>query len=286
MGLFSRQSAKASQPAFTATSADLVRIGMAAFGGPSPDPPGLSALSTTELDGYAVAASASANYPASGSPEWDRLQGLFLDELTAAAERAGDWGFVGAMCIAMNFVAGGHNPDPRYLAILDRALNVLRLDGVAYPAVPPFAIEFWQRVHGWDGARPAGWPSALDYVSVPAADDQPLVTDIQPGESRRLAQPHNGDQSNVIYAERRTDGMIVAVIDGIDTADGVRKRWEWQGLEAPDYLSFLRELGDRLVTPSYWAHEDLRPYFPCRAKSRDSMRIEAKAATLSPASQS
>ena len=101
------------------------------------------------------------------------------------------------------------------------------------------------------------------------------MTDLEPGECRRLAQTDDGDESNVIYGERRADGKVVAIIDGIDSEDGLRKRWEWYGLEAPDYVSFLRELGERLGEPSYWAHEDLDPYFPCRARSRDAMRIEA-----------
>jgi hypothetical protein len=53
------------------------------------------------------------------------------------------------------------------------------------------------------------------------------------------------------------------------------------GLSAPDYRSFLRELGERLVTYTYWAHDDLIPYFPCRQRSRDAMRIEAQATSVS-----
>jgi hypothetical protein len=83
----------------------------------------------------------------------------------------------------------------------------------------------------------------------------------------------------VIYAERRSDGSVVAVIDGIDAADQKRKRWEWDGLDADDYSTFLRKLGDQLVTPSHWAHNDLVPYFPCRARSRNEMRIEASQLT-------
>ncbi len=281
MGFFSRKSAASATPAFTADPADLIRIATQAFGGNSPNPPGLSAISSAELDGYVVAALESAKYPTAGSDEWESLQTRFLDELTAAAEKAGDWGFIGAMCVAWNFVVSAQDHDPRYLAILERALNSLRLDGVAYPAVPPFAIEYGQTVHGWDGARPAGWPSALDDVRVPAPGEGTAVSDLEPGESRRLAQPQAGDHSNVIYAERRSDESIVAVIGGIDASDGGRKRWEWHGLEAPTYPAFLRELGERLVTPSFWAHEELAPYFPCRSKSRDTMREEARSAALS-----
>ena len=51
-------------------------------------------------------------------------------------------------------------------------------------------------------------------------------------------------------------------------------------MTAPDYRSFLRELGERLVTHSYWAHDDLIPYFPCRLRSRAAMRTEARGKTL------
>jgi len=47
-------------------------------------------------------------------------------------------------------------------------------------------------------------------------------------------------------------------------------------VEAAGYPSFLRELEERLVTPTPWFHADLVPYFPCRAKSRAQMRAEAQ----------
>ena len=47
------------------------------------------------------------------------------------------------------------------------------------------------------------------------------------------------------------------------------------GLSAPTYGEILRELGDRLVTPRHWAHDDLAGFFPCRSRSRDELRIEA-----------
>lgn len=276
MGFFSRSSGR---PVFSGEPDDLVGIGTQAFGGPLPHPPGFSGLPAGRLDSFAIAAMESANYPGSDTPAWRALQSRFLDELTAAAERGGDWAFVGAMCVAWNFVDDEHRQDPRYLAILERALDTLRRDGVAYPAVPPFALEHWYVRHGRDGIRPKGWPSALTDVPVPGPGEEPDVTDLPADEARRMVQNHAGDQSNVIYAERRDDATVVAVIDGVDVADGVRKRWEWPGVEAADYRSFLRELGERLVTPPYWTHDDLAPYIPCRSKSRDAMRTEAAEAT-------
>jgi hypothetical protein len=262
---------------FTFTPNDLARIGTTAFGGHSPSPPGIPGLPVGELDGHVLAAMESAGFPSPGTSEWEALQRQLLEKLAAAAELGGDWAFVGALCVAMNGVATEYQDNSHYVAILDRALVVLRDDGVAYTAIPRFALNRWEQVHGCDGLRPGDWPSALEDVKVPAPGSELPVIDLENGQSRRLAQLHAGDESNVIYAERRPDGTIVAVIDGTDMADGARARWEWDGLGAQEYPSFLRLLGDRLVTPSYWAHEDLDPYFPCRPRSRDEMRIQAKA---------
>jgi hypothetical protein len=279
MGFFSRSGRGRGRGVLSATSADLVRLGTASFGGEDPTCPGLSALSISELDGYVIAAMAAAGNPIPGTSEWAALHQRFFDELTATAERAGDWGFVGALCIANNFVADTDRQDSRFLAILDRALQVMRDDGVAFAAIPPYALRRWEDVHGTEGLSPAGWPSALAHLAVPARGEVPVTSDLAEDESRRMAQLHEGPHSNVIYAERRPGGTVVAVINGIDAADQKRKRWEWDGLDADDYSTFLCKLGDRLVTPSYWAHDDLVPYFPCRARSRNEMRIEASQMT-------
>jgi hypothetical protein len=271
MGLFSRSSRPQPAPLLTATPSDLERIGQAAFGGESIYPPGMSA---TELDGYAVAFLDAAGYPAAGSTAEAAANGHFLDELTAAAQLAGDWGSVGAMCVAWNCVAPAHRGDRRYLGILDRALEVLRTDGVSYTSVPPFAMERWQARYGLDGIRPTGWPSALTNLPVPSPAAAPAVADLADGDSRRLAQAPAAP-ANTIYAERRPDGSIQAVMEGPHPETGQLRRWDWEGLSAADYPAFLRELGERLITHSHWAHDDLIPYFPCRQRSRAQLRAEA-----------
>jgi hypothetical protein len=279
VGLFSRSSGGGRRPFSTATPEDLRRLGEMWFGGDSVTPPGASAIPVAELDGYAIAFLMAAGYPASGSPAESEANGQFLDELTAAAERGGDWGFVGAMCVAWNCVAPAHQGDARALAILDRALEALRTDGVSHTAVPPFAIDRWTSVHGYGEIGPAGWPSPLEYLPVPAAEEAPPVEDLADGEARKLAQAPAAP-ANMIFAERRPDGLIQAVIEGAHPDTGAMRRWDWEGVGAADYPSFLRELGDRLVTRRYWAHDDLTPYFPCRQRSRDQLRAEARAQAL------
>ena len=121
-----------------------------------------------------------------------------------------------------------------------------------------------------------GGPSALDDLPVVSAEEAPPVKELAEGELRRLAQAPAAPQ-NMVCAERRPDGSIQAVMEGTDPDTGQLRRWDWDGLRADNYPSFLRELGDRLVTHTYWAHEDLIPYFPCRQRTRDQLRIEARA---------
>lgn len=250
-----------------------------AFGGQSVNPPGISGIPTAELDGYALAFFTAAGHPASGTPAEGAAHSQFLDELIAAAELAGDWGFVGAMFVAWNCVVPAHLDDARCRKIIDRALDVLRLDGVSYAAIPPFAMDRWALDHGYGETGPAGWPTPLADLPVPVTEDAPPVEELTDGEARKLAQaPAN--PANTIFAERRGDGSIQAVVEGVDQETGALRRWDWDGLNAPDYPSFLRKLGDRLVTHSHWAHDDLIPYFPNRLRSRDEMRAEARTRML------
>jgi hypothetical protein len=218
---------------------------------------------------------AAAGYPDAGSPAY----GQFLDELGSGADAGGDWAFVGASLVGWNCLSDTHRSDARYLAILDRGLDVLRRDGVSYASVPPFAMSRWESIHGFEGAHPKGWPSALIYLPVPSVGAEPPVQDLAEGELRKLAQAPAAP-ANTVCAERRPDGSVHAVMEGVNPETNQLRRWDLEGVNAPDYVGFLRVLGDRLVTHSYWAHDDLIPYFPCRQRSRDQMRIEARAVAV------
>jgi hypothetical protein len=181
--------------------------------------------------------------------------------------------------VGWNCVAEDYLQELPYLKVVDRALEVMRTDGVAYSALPPFAMHRWTKVHGHAGIEPKGWPSPLADVPVVSAEEAPPVEDLAEGEMRKLAQAPAAPE-NMVCAERRVDGSIQAVIEGTNPDTGELRRWDWDGLCAPDYPSFLRKLGDRLVTHTYWAHDDLVSYFPCRQRSRDQLRIEARAQLL------
>jgi hypothetical protein len=266
-------------PYLTASSDDLRRIGQTAFGGESVYPPGIGAIPVAELDGYVIAAIETSG-ASPGTPAWTEVNRRFLNELEAAAAAGGDWAYAGALCVGQNFVTTETRGDPTFLAVVDRALELLRVDGVSYTALPRWAVEYWQSQHGVEGIHPAGWPSALEDVATPHDEDDISLEELAIGESRKLAQAPAAP-ANMIYAERRYDGTVAAVIEGTGD-DGQLRRWDWAGVTAPDYKSFLCELGERLVTHSYWAHDDLIPLFPCRLRARDGMRTEARAKAVPP----
>ena len=273
MSLFSRRE-RPNRRLLTAMPGDLTRLGVMAFGGESPYPSGLPGVPTAELDGYAMAYLAAAGHPVTGSASEATASEQFLGELLEAAEKASDWGFVGGILVGWNCVGSQHQQDGIYLEILDRGLEVLRADGVAYTAIPPFALARWTSIHGYSGSEPTGWPRPLEDMPVPAPGTAPPVDDLAPGEVCRMAQAPAAPQ-NMILAERRPDGVIQAVIEGTDPESGTLRRWDWEGVTSSDYPSFLRMLGDRIVTHTFWVCYDLMPYIPCRAKSREEMRIEA-----------
>lgn len=272
MGLFSRPPAGASPRYLTLTPDELKRFGLMTFGGENVYPPGIGGIPVAELDAPALAFHAAAE----ASPPSPVANREFLVELRDAADLGGDWAYVGAFCVGWNTVAEAHHGEPDYLLILDRALEVMRTDGVTHTSVPPFAIDRWKSIHGCEGIMPSGWPSPLADLAVPSPEDAPPVDDLAPKELRKLAQPPAAP-ANMICAERRGDGSIQAVMEGTDPDTGQLRHWDWEGLDAPDYPSFLRELGSRLGTHTHWAHDDLLPYFPCCLRSRDQLRIEARA---------
>ncbi len=212
-----------------------------------------------------------------GSDEWSALEARLYSEFLTADEDAGAWATVGGFLVATNLTTDVKSPGPLFERLMDKALVVLRDDGVAWAAVPPFASDRWTTVHGCDGVHPAGWPGTLAYVPVPTPGEVSCSIVLAEGESAHVATRTDLGGKRDYFAERR-EGRFVAVIEGVDPDDGQLKRWDWSLVNADSLPEFLRELGDRLITPTTWAHGDLLPYFPCRDRTRDEMRLLARAA--------
>jgi hypothetical protein len=102
------------------------------------------------------------------------------------------------------------------------------------------------------------------------------------GEPLCVAVLDGTPDSNTIWVEARSDSGFQVVTEAPDSETGIRRRWDWMGLTAPTYGWMLHELGDRMVHPPHWASDDLLPCFPCRPRSRDEMRIEARTLGAAP----
>jgi len=263
-------------PLMAVTPDDLKRIGVTAFGGESIYPPGYNAV-REELEGCLLAFREVTGYAAAGSAQAVPFESGFLDELSGKAQTAGGWGDIGAMLLLYEILPNSYQQDQRYLAIVERGVETLRRDGVAYTRVPPFALDLWVSVHGckYDDNRPKGWPPTLARLPAPPVDGTSRLTDISVGESRPLAQPPSAPQ-NMIHGERRAAELIQAVVEGIEPNGGRTQRWDLEEIRAPDYRGFLVLLGAWIGTRNEsWVHDDLIPYIPYRIRTRAELRAEA-----------
>ena len=162
MGFLSRSPTKRRAHVLAAAPDDLKRIGVTAFGGETVYPRGLSDIPVGELDRYAIAFLEAAGYPSPGTPQWDSAQSRFLDELSDVAKLAGDWAFVGALCVGLNCV--GYQSVARIIGIWRSSTG--RSRSCARTAFPirlyhPSRWTGGQSVHGFGDVHPKGWPSAL-----------------------------------------------------------------------------------------------------------------------------
>jgi hypothetical protein len=268
VGLFHRRPKQTAGAAPYVSADELSLVGRRLFGGESPHPPGFSRL--TELDALAIRGIERHGHPTPGTAAWAAMEAGCLADLRMASHDD-DWAVVGAFCVVCNTCADLPSQQPEFVRLMEDALDFMRRDGVAYAAVPPFAIRHWEGVHGTEGVRPAGWPSAFDTVPLPDDTWQPSMS-VPLGEVRAVALGTVQGLSRSYLIENRGDAGFVVLIEGADPESGVDRRWEWHGVSAPTQVGILRELGDRLITPTDWAHEDLAPWFPCRARTRDDMR--------------
>ncbi|MEN0011787.1 MAG: hypothetical protein AAGC46_00380 [Solirubrobacteraceae bacterium] len=277
MAWFRRDDAAGVRSLLGDSAGDLDRIGRLAFGGDSPHAPGTSGVPIADLDRYAIAALDGTGYPTVGTAGWDAKTDRVLLELSRAAAAGGPWATVGAVLVGWNCLLEDEVDRPAFLSLLDAALLVLRDDGVASTALPPYALARWEATQGRDGPAPRGWPSTLEPLDVPAHDATAGVEPPDTHELRRLAVTGDSRAARTYYAEHRAPDRLVVVIEGIDQSDDTSKRWDWPTLEAPDYVGLLRDLGERLGTRPWWSHDDLEPFFPWRPRSRDEMRRAAAA---------
>jgi hypothetical protein len=106
----------------------------------------------------------------------------------------------------------------------------------------------------------------IHEVPVPATGQDAPCVPLEPGRSRLLARTGPREDDNRFFAEHQADGGYLVYSERIwSTDDPTMKRCEESQLGTFDSLpDLLRAVGEMFSTPTYWADDDLMPYFPAR----------------------
>jgi hypothetical protein len=109
----------------------------------------------TYIDGQYVDASVfylpgflAAGPPTAGTPEYEAFVDGFLDELFAAASATDEWAYPGALYVAKDFLGPDGMANPRFVAIVDRALPFMVSAGVSDGFIPMFLQSRWLEFGG------------------------------------------------------------------------------------------------------------------------------------------
>jgi hypothetical protein len=178
----------------------------------------------------------------------------FLAELAKVALPVGGWVVYGASRLVSELLDNGFEL-PIAESILSASLEFLRGLGVPRARIRPYEWSFWTARHPY----PELWITPRSGY-----DPTATVSDLQPGELRKVAQLQPETASNVIYVRRREDGDYVAVVDAPHDVDspkhGQRGQFEWQ--QAANLVELYAWIGNALETLPYWCDRELEPYIP------------------------
>lgn len=199
-------------------------------------------------------------------PATDALRGpdsdSAVDAIFQAALEASDRerATVGAYNLIAEF-----NPnldDRRFLRLFDDSLEYMRSAGFSSGHLTRYEADRWIATHGdlrssFDG---------IFEVAVPDQSDLPAAKPLAPGESRMVALTEPLPRGNAFFAEHRADGKYIVFSEReYSDDDPTRSRYEEDHLGPFESLpDLLRAVGEMFGTPTYWADDDLEPYFPSR----------------------
>ncbi len=152
--------------------------------------------------------------------------------------------------------------DPRFLELLDEALQTIHSRGLSSGHLTRYEADRWIEVHGdlrtsFDGLREA---------DVPAVGSEPASLAPAPGETRMLALTAPLPDGNAFYVETRSDRKMTVYSERLESDDNpIRKRYDETYLgEFDAYEVLLRAVGEMFGTPPYWFASELEAYFPLR----------------------
>ena len=177
---------------------------------------------------------------------------VFLLALADIVGQYGGWAAYGAERLMIE-VAGGNLGHPVYGQIMNASLDFLRASGVPPKMVTGYEWEHWLASGGnnesWVRRRPT------------PTSEQAKISDLSPGETRRLAQLTSDGQSNLFLVRREPSGDYCWIVDARYSDDDPR-RTEREQLTARSLHEIYVQIGLSLQVPPYWFDRELEPYFP------------------------
>ena len=132
-------------------------------------------------------------------------------------------------------------------------IEFLRANGVPPMMVKGYQWEYWIDSGGtadtWIPRRPVPLP------------EEASITELLPGEVRRVTQRTSEIDSNAILVRQNNDGPYCALIDAKYSDEDPRRRQdEWKFAKSLHELYI--QIGLVLQVPTYWYDPELEPYFP------------------------
>jgi hypothetical protein len=176
----------------------------------------------------------------------------FIKNLAEAVLPAGGWAVYGAgrLLHELDLYKDGSQFTHD---IIMAELQFLRDNGVPPLFVTGLEWDYWHK-HKKEGEL---WLAARLR---PTPESAP-ITDLQPGEVRRIAQLTSMPDSNVIFVQKINDGEYISIVNARKSDDDPQ-RAEFETNRAKSLYDIYLRIGEALQTPCYWVHDELEPYFP------------------------
>jgi hypothetical protein len=164
----------------------------------------------------------------------------------------GGWSLYGAARVVTELL-GVNFEHPAHDALRTASLQFLRERGVPNNMLTGNEWNHWLANQG----KTELW---LVGRLKPTPEKAP-ITDLAPGEVRRIAQAFPEADSNIILVRRHEEGGYVSVVDAKwSDDDPTRSQGEWE--RAGTLNDLYWKLGCSFQVPTYWYHDELEPYFP------------------------
>jgi hypothetical protein len=164
----------------------------------------------------------------------------------------GGWAVYGAARTVTELL-DAHFEHPVHNALRTASFQFLRERGVPNSMLTGNEWNYWLANQGKTKPWLVGRPK-------PPPEKAP-ITDLTPGEVRRIAQVFPEAESNIILVRRHEEGGYVSVIDAKwSDDDPIRSQGDWERVDTLNDLYW--KLGCSFQVPTYWYHDELGPYFP------------------------